>query len=244
MNVAILGLGEVGSAIKKLTSKKHNVFVRELDYDEIGGEKINVLHVCIPYSNQFEKTVIDAIKEMKPSLTIINSTVRPGTTAAIHKQTGGNLAHAPILGVHPHLYKYLFKFTKPIGAVTANSYRRAKQHFNELGVKTTKFDSSNETELAKILSTTYYGWNILFEKWVHTMAEKTGTNYKQVYKEFNTIYNMGYKKDAPHVTRPVLKHFDGEIGGHCVIPNTHIINAWLHDDFTAFMLKQNKKLAK
>lgn len=244
MNVAILGLGEVGAAIKQLTEKQHSVFIKELEYDQTKGKKIDVLHVCIPFTQKFETIVVDLIGQLKPQLSIINSTVKPGTTTAIHAQTQANLVHAPIDGVHPHLYEYLFKFTKPLGAVNQTSYQLAKTHFEELGVKTARFNSPFETELAKILSTTYYGWNILFEKWVHQLCQDNAAEFEDVYTRYNQIYNQGYRQELPHVIRPILKHFSGEIGGHCVIPNTKILAEWLDDDFSRFMLEQNQRLAQ
>jgi hypothetical protein len=244
MNIGILGLGEVGGAIKKLCLKKHQVFVREMSFDEIGDNKIDLLHVCIPYTDKFNDIVIKLIKDLKPKLTIINSTIKPGTTELIFKKTKLPIVHAPIDGVHPHLYEYLFKFTKPIGGIDEKSYKLAKKFFEELGVKTIKFDSPLETELAKVLSTTYYGWNIIFEKWVNDLCGAKKANFDQVYTEYSNIYNQGYAKELPNVRRPVLGHKDGEIGGHCVIPNAIIINGWIKDEFTKFLLDQNKKLSK
>jgi hypothetical protein len=39
----------------------------------------------------------------------------------------------------------------------------------------------------------------------------------------------------------VLKHMPGPIGGHCIIPNAKILNHWLKDSFTKFILEQNQK---
>jgi UDP-N-acetyl-D-mannosaminuronate dehydrogenase len=244
MKIGILGLGEVGSAIKKLVSAKHEVFVRELTFDEIGDKQLDILHICIPFNDKFNSIVAPLIKQTQPKLTIIDATVKPGTTQALHQKTGLNLVHAPIDGVHPHLYEYLFKFTKPIGPVNEASYKLAKKHFQELGVKTIRFNSPMETELAKALSTTYYGWNIIFEKWTHQLCTKLEVDFNQVYTEYNQIYNEGYAQELPNVRRPVLAHKTGEIGGHCVLPNAEILQKMSPNDFTDFLLKQNKKLKK
>lgn len=244
MNIAIFGLGEVGSAIKKLVDAKHQSFIKELKYDHTKNQSIDILHVCIPFTSQFEKLVTSFIKTKQPNLTIINSTVKPGTTNSIHLKTGANLAHAPIDGVHPNLYDYLFKFTKPIGAVNPLSYRLTRDHFQKLGVKTAKFSSPLETELAKVFSTTYYGWNIIFQKWVHQVCQDQGADFANVYTRYNQFYNHNYKKEKPEVVRPTLRHHDGPIGGHCVIPNAQIINEWLSDEFSQFLLDQNQRLAK
>ncbi len=259
-NVAILGQGEVGQAIKQLVETKYPVFTREIDYDNIKDNPIDILHVCIPYSDKFETIIEDIINELKPRLTIINSTVKPGATQNIHQKTQANLAHTPFMGVHPvkpgkqfqhpessqslHLFDYFTRFTKFIGPVNQQSGQLAQDHFESLGIKTQKFNNSTETELAKILSTTYYGWNILFEKWVHSLCQQNDLEFDNVYTKYNLNYNQGYQDILPHVVRPVLKHHQGEIGGHCVIPNAEIIQDWLKDDFTGFMLDQNKKLSQ
>ena len=254
MKVGILGHGEVGSAIHELIGDKHEVFVRELEYDQI-KKPIEILHVCIPYSNTFIETVSKAVKELKPKITIINSTVTPGTTQAIYEKTQSNIAHAPFMGVHPikpkgqfthgnneKLKDYFNKFKKVIGPINEESWEFASNHFESLGLNTHRFDSPLESELAKILSTTYYGWNIIFQKWAKKLCDQTSANFDQVYTEYNVNYNQGYQNTLPHVVRPVLKHHEGPIGGHCVIPNAELLQQWLHDDFTSFLLSQNKKL--
>jgi hypothetical protein len=242
MNIGILGLGEVGQAIKKLCAQKHRVFCRDLKFDEIKRQKIDFLHVCIPYSQDFEKIVTKTIKELKPQLTIIDSTVAPGTTQNLYKKTKSLLAHCPILGKHPHLYRYQKIFQKPIGAINQKAYALTKKHFQELGVKTARFDSPFESELAKLLETTYYSFNIVFEKWVHEICRQKKANFHQVYTTFNQIYNQGYKKTLPNVIRPILKHQPGPIGGHCLIPNVKILRSWLNKDgFLTFILQQNER---
>lgn len=240
MIVGVIGLGDVGRAVVKLCGQKHTVFGRDLTKDELKGKTVAILHICIPWDKKFGEVVSKAIKELKPRLTIISSTVQPGTTQALYKKTHSLLVHAPVNGVHPHLYEHLKRFVKPLGAVNTKAYTLAKRHFEELGVKTIRFDSPFETELAKILCTTYYAWNIVFEKWVHSLSKAKKANFDQVYTQWNLLYNQGYEKIKPNVRRPALKHVPGPIGGHCVIPNATIIQEWLKDDYTKFILSKNR----
>lgn len=242
MRVGILGHGDVGQAIHKLTTQKHSVYWRDLDTDTLTGQKIDILHICIPWTEKFESIVTKAIREFSPQLTIISSTVRPGTTQSLFKKTKALLVHAPVIGIHPHLYKHLKHFKKPLGAVNEKAHQLTKTHFGDLGVKTVRFDSPFETELAKILCTTYYAWNIVFEKWVHNLSQSKKANFDQVYTQWNEIYNAGYKSIIPGVVRPILKHVPGPIGGHCLIPNAEIINGWLKDKYTTLILSENDKL--
>jgi UDP-N-acetyl-D-mannosaminuronate dehydrogenase len=63
---------------------------------------IDVLQICIPVpnKNKFINIAKSYIQEYQPTLTIINSTVPIGTTAELHKQVGGLIAHSPCRGVH------------------------------------------------------------------------------------------------------------------------------------------------
>jgi hypothetical protein len=117
----------------------------------------------------------------------------------------------------------------------------AKRHFEELGLKTVRFRSPLESELGKLFCTTYYGWNIIFSKYLYEVCQKQHADYDQVYIKFNRIYNQGYQKTIPDVMRPVLKHVPGPIGGHCVIPNAEILNDCLADSLSGIILKANEE---
>ena len=87
-------------------------------------------------------------------------------------------------GVHPNLYGGLMTFIKYIGGDDYLSPKKVEEHFESIGVKSVILDSSKTTELLKILSTTYYGWNIYFTKYVSDECNKYGVDYNQVYSYF------------------------------------------------------------
>ena len=132
--VGILGCGEIGSAIKKVCHLAgFTTLVRELTYDEINGHHIDFLHVNIPEKSniQFVKFVSNQIKTIKPKLTIVNSSVTPGTTRKIYTLTNRPIVHSPVIGVHPHLYKSIKSyFSKVIGPVNPQSLSLAKKHLS------------------------------------------------------------------------------------------------------------------
>jgi len=241
--IGILGLGEVGSAIKKLAKDKFIVLVKDLKINEFHQSQIKVLHVCIPYTGHFNQTVIRAVQAYQPKLVIINSTVKPGTTRIIYQSTQVHIVHTPIMGVHPNLAKYQKQFIKVIGAMDKASYKLARAHWQRLGApKIIPFSSPEQSELAKLLCTTYYGWNIIFNKIVYRLCQQTGTDFNQVYTQFNQVYNLGYKKTKPNVIRPILNHIPGPIGGHCIIPNLEILNTITKDKALKWMLLFNQQL--
>ena len=240
--IGVMGIGEVGTAISQICRIFFKVLKKDIHYDEIKSTKLEVLHVCIPYKSNFEKSVTDQIRKSKPELVIIHSTVKPGTTASIFKKTGTAIVHSPVMGTHPNLKRDILKFTKFIGPTSKESANLAQNHFKIVGIKTTFLRDSFETELAKLLDTTYYAWNIIFNKIVAQVCQDLKVNFENVYTKFNQVYNEGYKISKPNVVRPVLKFQKGPIGGTCVVPNAQILHDSKPTPLTDFIIKFNKQL--
>lgn len=241
MNIGIIGVGEVGAAIKKIIEKKYHVFTKDRQNDFIANNKIDILHVCIPYSNQFVKIVVKAIKKYKPLLIIIESTVAPGTTDQIYRKTKGLICHSPIRGVHPNLYQGIKTFIKYIGPTTATAGKRAKNYYQDLGLKVQLFKDAKTTEVAKLMDTTYYGWNIVFQKEMNKICQKNNISFEEAYTKWNQTYNQGYTKlKMTHVVRPVLKNIKGKIGGHCVISNCEVLDKTIANPIAKIILERNK----
>jgi len=227
-NVGILGYGEVGQAIAKFYT---NSKIKDLNRDD-GLKGVEILHICIPWSNNFIKIAKKEIKKIKPKLTIIHSTVAPGTT----KKIGGMIVHSPVRGVHPHLYEGIKTFVKYIGADNKRAGDLAKKHLESLGIKTKVLRSSTVTEALKLWDTTQFGWMIVLNKEIKKWCDKKGLNFDAIYTEANKSYNEGYRKlGKPEVMRPYLKYILGKIGGHCVIPNCRLLDS----EITKFVLKKN-----
>ena len=95
--VLIIGLGEIGHTLFALLSEaKENFAVYGLDLDESKMDalnqskdkiptKVDTLHVCLPCGSpeKFAEIVKGYVEQYKPKLTIINSTVPPGTTLKV-----------------------------------------------------------------------------------------------------------------------------------------------------------------
>lgn len=239
--IGVLGLGEVGSAVAGIFSSKFDVLKKDLEYDELKNSKIEVLHVCLPYNSNFEETVIAQAAANRPNLIVIHSTVKPGTTASIFEKIKVPIVHSPVMGTHPNLEKDIREFTKFIGPADNESKDLATSHFKEVNIQTKVLQNPLESELGKLLDTTYYAWNIMFEKLTWQICDRAGVDFENVYTEFNKVYNQGYQKSNPNVLRPILKHQPGPIGGHCLIPNAKILQDYLKNPLTIFLLEQNKK---
>jgi len=73
---------------------------------------------------------------------------------------------------------------------------------------------------------------------VYEFCKKNNLDYDLIYRDATETYNQGYTAmNMRHVRRPVLHHSEGEIGGHCIIPNLDLF------DFPAneIIKKQNSR---
>ncbi len=241
--VGILGYGEIGSA---LAAFYKNPKIKDLKRDDdLSG--VDVLHVCIPWSDNFVAILEKEIRHIKPKITIIHSTVVPGTTKKLTSTFYGMVVHSPVRGVHPHLHKGIKTFVKYIGADSKRAGQMAKKHLESLGIKTKVFFPSISTELGKILDTTYYGLCIAWHGEMKKMCDSMHVNFDQVVTDFNTTYNEGYAKLGKHnVVRPVLLAPSKYIGGHCVVPNTKLLKKYFSSPAIDLILQYdiNQKRSK
>ena len=215
MRQLVIGLGQVGSALHEVLSAKYATV--GIDIKDSVNEKFPVVHVCIPFNDNFDCAVERYLdKYLAPKgLVVIHSTVAVGASKR------HNAVHSPIRGVHPNLAGGIRTFEKFFGGARA---AEAAEIFEALGITCIVTDKAENTEALKLWDTTYYGWNIIFEKAVKQYCDENGLDFDIVYTQANQGYNVGYAALGRFdVLRPVLKHFPGKIGGHCVVPNARIL---------------------
>jgi UDP-N-acetyl-D-mannosaminuronate dehydrogenase len=239
--IGILGYGEIGKAVARFYKKPQ---IKDLNRDdELKG--VDILHICIPWSDKFIEIVVSEIKNIQPSLTIIHSTVATGTTKEINNRLSAELkkvVHSPVRGVHPNLFEGIKTFVKYIGAEDLKTGKVAEEHLKSLGIKTKIFTPSNTTELGKLLDTTYYGVIIAWHGEMAKMTEELGVDFEKAVTDFNQTYNEGYARlNKSNVIRPVLYPPSAEgIGGHCVIPNAEILKDYVSSPAIDFLLGYKK----
>lgn len=231
--IGILGYGEIGSSLAKFYK---NPKIKDLKRDD-GLEGVEILHVCIPYSDKFVEIIKKEIKEIKPELTIIHSTIAPGTT----KKIGGMVVHSPVRGTHPHLYKGIKTFVKYVGADNKEAGQLAQKHLNSLDIKTRLFFPSTVTELGKILDTTYYGVCIAWHGEMKEICDKFKVDFDSVVTDFNKTYNEGYTKlNKAKFVRPVLYPPQNGKPKHCIVPNATILSRYYKTPVFELLLKKYK----
>jgi UDP-N-acetyl-D-mannosaminuronate dehydrogenase len=245
--VIVVGLGEVGRPLYELLKESGQFEVYGFDLDrkkmeEIGQaefpESFDVMHVCIPCADQskFVGDVVGYLRRFNPKLAIIESTVPPGTTMKIHAHHSGCLlAHSPVRGVHKsleHMKWELRRWTKYVGGVNEESAEKAKEHFENIGLKTKVLKSCLETELAKLFETTYRAWMIACFQEMHRISRHFGA-------DFDSVVDFIEDTHLVRLDRPVM--FPGVIGGHCLIPNTELLLKEYDSKLLRLILESNKK---
>ena len=247
--VLVVGLGEVGLSLFELLqqSKKFEPYCCDIDEKKLQciqqgcmPKKVDVLYICYRCNNHenFVDTTINYMKQFNPELTIINSTVLPGTTKRIHELMGGHVVHSPIRGMHyskETMKRDLLFWTKYVGGVDNESAELANNHFKELGLKTKILKSSTDTELAKLFSTTYRAWMIACFQELHRISRNFEADFDQIADFLDDTHRVRFD-------RPV--HFPGVIGGHCLISNSELLLEIYDSEFIKLILKSNEKRKK
>jgi len=210
--VVVIGLGEVGKPLLAVLQGGYQTFGVDVDLPA-PVTRCDVMHVCFPFQNDtFVEQVLEYIDQYRPALTVINSTVAPGTTRSIAVESGTAVVNSPVRGKHERMQDELLHYTKFVGALDQRSGQRAVKHFEEVGMKTKLLSSPEASEIAKLTETTYFGLLIAWAQEVERYCVKLGINYDEVVSFYEEIKFF-----------PPVKYFPGEIGGHCVMPNIDIL---------------------
>jgi UDP-N-acetyl-D-mannosaminuronate dehydrogenase len=245
--ILIVGLGEVGRPLFDLIKESNEFEVYGFDVDRTKMQtlqqtslprSVDVMHICLPCTDQdrFVKVVKDYIERFNPGLTIVNSTVPPKTTLKIYAASNKpQIAYSPIRGVHKgddYMKWEIKRWTKYIGGATEEAGEAARKHFEKVGLNTKRLTGSTEAELAKLFETTYRAWMISCFQEMHRIARHFKANFDEAVDFLEDTHRV-------RLDRPVM--FPGEIGGHCLIPNTKLLLKNFDSEFLKLILISNQK---
>ncbi len=222
----VVGLGEIGLPIFKLLSKKIKIDgfdkIEKLNSNKFSNIKnIEFMHICIPFSKDFEKSVLQLTKKFNPDGIVIHSTISPNTTKKLQTKLDLPIIYSATRGVHKRMLKDLKRYTKFFSVYNYApkskwASRTFKNKLKKCGVKTKQLSQPITLELAKVVcDTSYYGWLINFAQISKIIADKENVDYDEMWSFTDEIQK--FLKNRP-------KMFPGFIGGHCVIPNLDLVN--------------------
>ena len=223
-NHLIIGAGEIGTSFYNLLNDFAEVQIRDRDSDITG--QFDYIHLAFPATDRdtFVRQAQEYGALYQPHTIVVHSTVAPGTI----REMGEKAVHVPVRGKHPNLEKSIKTFRLYVGGNDPVRVKDVANILQQFVPDVFPLDPAQHppetTELLKILDTTYLGWTVLYEKEAKRICQRYGVDFEAVYTDANKTYNSGYSTlgDSQFV-RPVLKHFPGKIGGHCVVPNCRLL---------------------
>ena len=226
----VIGLGETGRPLKEILEKTYLTMSRDIKSVEM-AEKIGVLHICYPFQiGEFVSITVNYIQEYKPELTIIHTTVVPGTVRKIHEKVGGLIAYSPIRGKHTRMRQDLLTYTKFVAGLSTEACIRAGEHLKNAGFKVGQINSCEALEAAKLVETTYFGLLVAWAQEVERFGTTLGADYDDL---MALTEEVGYL--PPVIFQP------GYIGGHCVISNIHLLQKVCISPFLDLIQKSNEQ---
>jgi len=229
MKSILIGYGEIGKALENvlpgpMTIIDKNGIVRGLAKDL---NNVDIMHICFPYSDEFEEDVKKYQDKYKPKYTVIHSTVKIGTSRKL------NAVHSPIEGEHPYLEKAIKTSTKFLAGKDASEIAI---YFKKANLKVYLFDNPETTELMKILSTTKFGVDVEYAKEVKRQCNKYNVPF-EAWTIYTDMYNKMYQElNHSEYIRPQIVPIMKKIGGHCVLENCELFK----NVFTDLIKKLNK----
>ena len=225
----VIGIGEIGRPILKILSKQtitvgfdsNPALMDKRKFERYKDLQTSFLHIAIPVTSRFVDNVLKLEKKFKPECIIIHSTIKPGTTKQLQRKLSIPVIYSATRGVHKRMIYDLKRYTKFFAiSKDAPKCKWASVEFAKLmkkcHIKTKKMSNPETLELAKIIcDTSYLGWLINYAQLSNRIAVQYGVDYDEMWTFSDEIHKfLG--------NRP--KMYPGHIGGHCVIPNLHLIN--------------------
>lgn len=228
--VIVVGMGQIGRPLLRILEGAYPCVGVDLEPVEVDNS-CSVLHVCYPFQvPDFIGTTARYIEKYRPSLTIINSTVAPGTTRKIQDLAGDHLvAFSPVRGKHVRMEADMLRYKKFVGAPRPEAVPRAIDHFRRAGFRTDVFRTAELAELGKLLETTYLGILVGWAQEVERFSNRYGGSFEDVNSFIEEISFL-----PGHI-------FPGHIGGHCVMPNIAILRSQLESTFLDAVVESNER---
>jgi len=208
--VLVVGLGEVGGPLLEILTGAHRAAGRDIEDRAFHG--VRILHLCFPFGPDFVAQAAGYVEAYQPEVTVLNSTVVPGTTRAIEEKTGVPTVYSPVRGKHTRMTEELRHYRKFVAGASARAVRLVETSFAAAGVTTQRMSSVESLELAKLLETSYFGVLVAWAQEMDRFVSSVGGDYWEALAFFEEI---GFF--------PPVGFEPGYIGGHCVMPNLALL---------------------
>jgi len=238
METVIIGLGEIGRPLYEILRSTFNTYGYDVR-EEISPNKLETLpkspdflHIAYPYQEAFVDTTLKYVDLLRPKAVMIHSTVIPGTTKIIHEKSRIPVAYSPVRGKHPNLKRHIMFWPKWVSSYPAESAKSFADHLAKAGLKVKVASNPETLELAKLFETAYRA--VMISAWheVHRLSGRFNASLEEIAEFIAEVHEV--LRD-----RPV--YYPDSIEGHCLIPNTELLDKIDPDSIWKFVLRSNER---
>jgi len=221
----IIGRGEIGSALENVLSTKHEVVSYDLSDVEMPDlDSVNIMHICIPYTEEFVSSVNQYMRIYRPKICIVHSSVLVGTCSNL---SGSVIMHSPVRGTHPDMVEGLKTYIKYLSydPIKYPHYlQEVVEYFESVGIRIKEIAHTRTTELMKLLELCRYGTYIAFAKEQEKICDKFDCSYDVVVSDYERSRNEGITDlGRKELCQPVLYPFKDYVGGHCTVEDMELM---------------------
>lgn len=224
MRSLVIGMGEVGQALfNVLKSAYPDIQSYDKNQETAIALPIDIVHICIPYTDDFIKIINEYMAQFIPIYLVIHSTVPVGTTAKITEGAKCKVFYSPIRGHHENMEKELKAYVKYLSSDT-DITDTVSRYFEDAGIKTEMMPDTGSAELMKLLELYRYGLYIAGAKEQENICKHFGKMYDLVVTKLEETSNEGLVKlGKPQQCQPILWPFKDYVGGHCTVEDMEIL---------------------
>jgi len=223
-------MGEVGKPLFRILSGCYSCVAVDVEPVQV-QQSCDVLHVCYPFQiPDFVGITKQYIEGYKPRVTVINSTVAPGTTRHIESLVRDSaVVYSPVRGKHRNMESDMLRYKKFVAGSDPRAVRQIQNHFSSAGFQTDTFRTPELGELSKLLETSWLGILIAWTQEMQRFAERCGGTFEEV---------NAFIKEVDFLPSHI---FPGHIGGHCVMPNIAILRTQFQSAWFDAIVESNRE---
>lgn len=225
--------GEIGQAIFNIFNATFGLDVDNIRYPEHspnGKVDRTIMHICIPYTSSFIRTVLDYENKHKPDIIIIHTTCKIGTTRKINSVLRNTIVvHASVNCRHPNTEADIRKYDMFVGALNEVDGDNACDYIERFGIITYLCDTPESSEFNKIAGTEYCKTIVEFFANLKELVDNDDNlNWKESIAYFENLMNKsdGWKRVYRRGNR-----IDTPISGkHCLNSNNKLWKKYIEGD--------------
>jgi len=191
MKIGIIGAGVVGNACKQgFTLLGHKVIVHDIKYktDIKSLKKTEIIYICVPthkgnkYTDKIIKNVLKDLQKISfDGIIAIKSTLVPGTTEKLIKETNLNICFVPefLREVHAEKDFIINHNLLAIGCHRKEIFKKIVASHGFLPKNIVSL-TPTEAEILKYYSNVYNATKIVFANSMYEICKKLNSNYSKI----------------------------------------------------------------